>query len=124
MPEFTAPLLLQLIIGIGLLNVWFLRLRKDTPYRGGTAKSLKEEFVAYGLPSWFFYLVGTLKISAGLVLILGLWMPSIVLAAAGVVSILMLGAITMHVRVGDPVKKSMPALAMLTMSVALCLLTA
>ena len=120
--DISPTTILQVVIGLGLLNVWFLRSRIATSFRGGEAQSLKDEFAVYGLPSWFFYVIGTLKVSAAVVLIAGLWMPSVVLAAAGVVSILMLGAITMHIRVGDPASKSVPAMAMFTMSAALCLL--
>ena len=39
-----------------------------TAYRGGASQTLKEEFAAYGLPSYAFYLVGALKITAAAVL--------------------------------------------------------
>ncbi len=42
---------LHVIVAVGLLNVWLLRYNKDTSYRGGSAKNLKDEFAAYGLPS-------------------------------------------------------------------------
>ena len=40
----------QLIIALGILNVWLLRFNKATIYRGGSAKNMKEEFATYGLP--------------------------------------------------------------------------
>jgi hypothetical protein len=41
----------QIIIVLGPgFNVWVLRFGKETHWRGGTAKNLKEEFEAYGLP--------------------------------------------------------------------------
>jgi hypothetical protein len=52
---------LTVIISLGILNVWLLRFNKPTPYRGGTAKNLKEEFAAYGLPVWFMWVVGASK---------------------------------------------------------------
>ena len=51
-------MILQLIISIGLINVWFFRFNKATEYRGGGAKNMKEEFIAYGLPIWSMYFVG------------------------------------------------------------------
>ena len=57
------------MVGLGLLNVWLLRARTDTAYRGGTAHTLREEFSAYGLPGFMFYVVGALKISAGAILL-------------------------------------------------------
>ena len=41
---------LQLIVAVGILNVWLLRSGRATPFRGGDARSLREEFAAYGLP--------------------------------------------------------------------------
>ena len=56
-PEFTILNLLQIIVGLGLLNVWLIRAGSATDYRGGEATTLKEEFQAYGLPDGAFYLV-------------------------------------------------------------------
>ncbi|HKJ90126.1 MAG TPA: DoxX family protein, partial [Oceanipulchritudo sp.] len=58
----SISIILQLIIGLGILNVWFLRAGKSTPYRGADAGTLKDEFAAYGLPEWAFYLIGGLKV--------------------------------------------------------------
>jgi uncharacterized membrane protein YkgB len=122
MPPLSIPTVLQLVVGLGLLNVWLIRANASTAYRGGTAQSLKEEFAEYGLPEWMFLLVGALKIVAGIALIVGLWMPRLVLPAAGVVVVLMVGALTMHVKVRDPWIKSLPAFLMLLMSAGILLL--
>lgn len=108
--------ILQLIVGLGLLNVWLIRASKETDYRGGEAKNLKDEFATYGLPEWFYYLIGFLKVSTGLALIIGVWVKSLVPAASMIVVFLMLGAIGMHVKVGDDIKKYVPASAMLLLS--------
>ncbi|WP_291980922.1 DoxX family protein [Luteitalea sp.] len=114
--------LLQLVVGFGLLNVWLVRRQSATAYRGGAATTLQQEFAAYGLPSAAFYIVGALKITAALVLIAGLWMTLPVRAAAMVVLALMVGAIAMHVKVGDPLMKSVPAVLMLAMCTGIVLL--
>lgn len=103
----------QVLVALGLLNVWLLRFNQSTPYRGAGARSMPQEFAAYGLPPWSTYLVGALKIGAAVCLIAGLWMPVLVLPAALLVSILMLGALAMHLKVHDPWKKSTPALSIL-----------
>ncbi len=113
---------LQLVIGVGLLNVWLLRSRSATAYRGGDARSLREEFAVYGLPPAAFVVVGVLKVASALVLIAGVWIDLPVMAAAAVVATLMVGAIAMHVKVGDPVRKALPATAMLVMSATVALL--
>ena len=116
MPNFSIPMVLQLMVGLGLLNVWLLRARSATNYRGGESQNLKDEFAEYGLPPVAFYVVGGLKIAAALVLIAGVWVPAPVSAAAGVVAVLMVGALAMHVKVGDPAVRSLPAALMLIMS--------
>lgn len=79
---------------------------------------MKEEFAAYGLPEWLCYGVGGLKIISGIALLVGLFIPGIAFYPAAVVSVLMVGALAMHIKVKDPVKKSIPAASVL----ALCAL--
>ncbi len=122
MPSLSILTVLQVVVGLGLLNVWLLRAGSATSYRGGDARSLKEEFAAYGLPGFFFYLVGALKICSAILLLVGIWVPALVLPAAAVVAVLMVGALAMHVKVGDPAIKSLPAFLMLLMSASLCAL--
>jgi hypothetical protein len=109
--------IIQVVIALGLLNVWLIRANRSTGYRGGAAKNIKEEFAVYGLSENFCYFVGFLKISCAVLLIAGLWFPPLRLPAALIVTVLMLGAVAMHVKVGDPIKKCVPAGLMLIMSV-------
>jgi uncharacterized membrane protein YphA (DoxX/SURF4 family) len=118
--QHTIGLILQAIVGLGLLNVWLLRRQSATAYRGGEAKNLKDEFAAYGLPAPMFYIVGGLKIVCGVLLLVGLAYPPVVLPAAAVVAVLMMGAVAMHLKVGDPMSKFVPAALMLAMSGAIC----
>ncbi|MFT5836708.1 MAG: hypothetical protein ACI9ZV_000204 [Candidatus Azotimanducaceae bacterium] len=108
--------LLQIIVPLGIFNVWLLRAQKSTVYRGKASKSLKEEFVAYGLSKWMFYLIGFLKVSAAIAILLGFLYPSLTALGAAVISVLMLGALAMHFRVRDALLKSLPAALMLLMS--------
>jgi hypothetical protein len=119
MEWLTLTNLLQIIVGLGLLNVWLVRGRSSTSYRGGAAQTLQEEFAAYGLPGFAFYVVGALKIGAAIVLIAGVWIALPARAAAGLVAALMIGAVAMHLKVGDPLMKSLPAALMLAMSAAI-----
>ena len=111
----TMFVILQIVAALGLLNVWLLRFNKRTAYRGGDAGSMTEEFATYGLPAWFAYAIGALKVGSALALIAGIWIPSLVLPAAALVCILMLGALSMHAKVRDPVTKYLPALGMLVL---------
>jgi len=107
---------LQVILALGLLNVWLRRASRATPYRGGAAVNMREEFNAYGLPSGSHYVIGALKVSAALALIAGFWFPVTIFPAAVLIFFLMVGAVTMHVKIHDPFKKLVPALLMLGMS--------
>ncbi|MEM6392137.1 MAG: DoxX family protein [Planctomycetota bacterium] len=108
--------LAQIIIALGIFNVWFLRFNKPTAYRGGSAQNLREEFAAYGLPSWFMYTIGFLKVSLAVLLLVGIALPTLVLPAALGMAALMAGAIAMHLKVKDPPKRAAPATAMLALS--------
>lgn len=113
---------LQLLIGLGLMNVWLVRAASPTVYRGGGARTLRDEFAEYGLPDLAFYVVGALKIGAAIMLVAGIWIAELVLPAALVVVVLMLGALAMHVKVKDPAIRSVPALLVLAMSAGVCAL--
>jgi len=109
--------IIQVVIALSLLMVWLVRPKMETGYRGGDAKNIKEEFGVYGLPYWFMLLIGTLKVGFALLLIAGLWVEHLTLASAIAIAILMAGALVMHVKVKDPLKKSLPALTLLLLSV-------
>ena len=113
---------LKLIVGLGILNVWLLRSGKATAYRGKDAKTLREEFAAYGLPYPVFCLIGVLKVGLALALLASLWIPSVAQPAAVGMGVLMLGAFVMHLKVKDPISKALPSLAVLAMCIAIALL--
>ena len=119
MTPFAVSTILQVIVGLGLLNVWLVRARTATAYRGGSAQSLKEEFATYGLPDWTFYAVGALKVGSAVLLIAGIWLPQLIRPPALVVAALMVGALAMHAKAKDPLTKSVPAVLMLQMAVAI-----
>ena len=108
-------LVLQLIISIGLINVWFFRFNKATQYRGGNAKNMREEFQAYGLPAWSMYLVGAAKIVIAVMLIVSIWFKELLVYNLLALAVLMIAAVLMHIKVKDPIKKSYPALSILFM---------
>ena len=115
-------IVLQVVVGLVILNVWFIRANWSTGYRGGNAKNLKEEFATYGLPVWFFYLVGVLKTACALALLAGVWFHFLVLPGAAGLAVLMAGAFLMHLKVKDPFQKAWPSLAMLAMSLLIAIL--
>ena len=113
---------LQIIAGLGILNVWLLRRKKKTPYRGKGAESMTQEFKSYGMPVWSVPVIGVLKILAALGLLLGIVVPELVLPSAVLLGLLMLGALTMHLKVKDPFHRSLPAIALLVICATLVVL--
>ena len=114
--------IIQIIIPLGIFNVWLLRRERASAFRGGGAPNLKAEFAAYGLPGWAYYLVGALKLSAAALLLVGLFVPALTLLGAALMALLMLGAVAMHAKAGDPGIRYLPAALMLFMSLALIFL--
>jgi len=84
---------------------------------GGNAQNMKEEFEVYGLPEWFMRVVGVMKIAFATLLIVGVWIPSVTLSAAAEIVALMTGAVVMHIKVKDPIRKALPALSLLGLSI-------
>ena len=100
---------LQCIVALSILNVWLIQNKKETPWRGGNATTIVEEFNEYGLPVWMCYSVGILKVLLAIGLILAIWYPDLRQVSALGLAALLLGSIVMHVKISDPVKKSFPA---------------
>ena len=112
----TAVLVSQVVIALGIANVWLLRPARATPFRGGNATTMAEEFAVYGLSPAAMRAIGTAKLGLAAALFVGIWVPQLVQPAAIGMALLMVGAVAMHVKVGDSFAKSVPALAMLVLS--------
>ena len=108
--------LAQTAAALWILNVWFNRFNKDTGYRGGDAKNMKEEFEEYGLSEKTMYAVGAAKVSLAGLLLAGHAAPRLVRPASIGLAMFMLGAIGMHIKVGDPVKRYLPALSVFSLA--------
>ena len=113
---------IKIIIAISILNVWAFRFSKSTPYRGGEANNMKQEFEAYGLPEWFMIVIGAAKVILSIVLLASIYYKQLELFGAYAMAILMLGAIFMHIKIKDPLKKSLPAFIFLLLSLVLVVL--
>lgn len=107
---------LQVIVGLSILNVWLIQPKKETRWRGGDAKTILEEFEVYGLPRWFCYVIGTLKVSLAILLLVGIWYTPVRHYAAMGLAILLLGSIIMHIKIKDPWIKSLPAFIFMVLS--------
>lgn len=112
-------IVLQVIVGLSILNVWLVQNQQATRWRGGDATTIVEEFQAYGLPVWSVYVVGTAKVILALLLIAGIWLPALKCPAAIGLAVLLAGSIAMHLKISDPLIKSFPAALFLVMCLAI-----
>ena len=108
--------LAQTAAALWILNVWFNRFNKDTGYRGGDATNMKEEFGEYGLSENTMYAVGAAKVGLAGLLLAGHASPKLVRPASIGLAAFMLGAIGMHIKVGDPVKRYIPAVSVFSLA--------
>ena len=114
---------LQIIVGVSLINVWLIQPNKPTPYRGGEAKTIFEEFKVYGLPAWSCYAIGFIKVTLGIMLIAGIWVTQLTLPSAAGLALLLIGSVAMHLKIKDPLKKSFPAALFITMCLIIIITT-
>jgi len=106
----------QTAAALWILNVWFNRFNKDTGYRGGDATNMKEEFEEYGLSESTMYAVGAAKVGLAGLLLVGHAKPQLVRPASIGLAAFMLGAIAMHIKVGDQIKRYLPALSVFSLA--------
>tara|TARA_B100000795_G_scaffold172319_1_gene129955 strand:- start:963 stop:1325 length:363 start_codon:yes stop_codon:yes gene_type:complete len=100
---------LKIIVSLSLLNVWLVNYNKPSRWRGGSAKTILQEFKTYGLSSWFCYVIGSLKVGFSLMLLSSIWFPILENIAAGALIIMLSGSIAMHIKIKDALMKSLPA---------------
>ena len=61
------------------------------------------------------YVIGTLKVILALLLIAAIWYPVLQFPAAVGLATLLAGSVLMHLKIGDPLYKSVPAALFLVM---------
>jgi hypothetical protein len=113
---------LQAAIGLTILNVWLVRFRVASPYRGGGAANMREEFAVYGLPSWSLLAVGGAKVALALALLIGIWVQVLTPLAAAGLAAFMVAAVALHLKAGDPAVRSVPAAVLLGLLLVVFLL--
>ena len=122
---FTMKLvyrILILIVALTVLSVWTFRMKASSIFRGGSATNMIEEFEAYGLSETQMYVVGTFKILAAILLLLGLRFPKLVVVGASTMGVFMIGAISMPISIGDGFIPTLPSSWMLFCCITILLL--
>jgi hypothetical protein len=103
----------------GLLGTVFL-------FSGGLKLAGPQQAVAqwraWRLPQWFRSVTGTVEITGGLGLLVGIGVPWLTPLAGLWLATTMGGAVLTHLRVHDPARKAAPAATLLVLSAAVAVL--
>jgi len=101
---------LKIVATSAIFFVWFIRY-----------ENIKKEFKEYNLPSWFRDVVGILKIS--FCIMIHSSDKDIVLIGSMGILVLMIGAVTTHIRMKNNFRKYIASVTMLTITSLILLFT-
>jgi len=107
---------LKIIVGLSILNVWLIQYKKPTKWRGGSAKTIVEEFKVYGLSKSFCYFIGFLKVTLAILLLASINFKILTLLSSIGLAVLLIGSVFMHIKIKDPLYKSFPAVLFILMN--------
>lgn len=100
--------LAQLIIAGGVFFVWVFRF-----------DNIIKEFQHFGLSDLTRSAVGAAKVSLATLLVVGIWVPSLVMVPAILMGLLMVAAQFFHAKVSNPLSKRLPSFGLLVLCVFL-----
>ena len=104
-------IVLQALVATSIIFVWVVRY-----------DNIIQEFKQYGLPDWLRDLVGILKLTFALLLLLGIQRASLAMIGGLGIAGLMGCAFVMHLRVKNPLVKMFPCLTLLVLATVIALL--
>ena len=104
--------ILQIITATSILFVWIVRY-----------ENIIEEFQQYQLPVWLRDLVGILKISLAIMLLVGIYNEKFKIFGSLGLILLMLAALFTHIKVKNRFFKALPSLTLLTFSTLILLIS-
>jgi len=107
----NLTILLQALVAASIFFVWVVRY-----------DNIIQEFKQYGLPDWLRDLVGILKLTFALLLLLGIQRASLAMIGGLGIAGLMGCAFAMHLRVKNPVFKMLPSLTLLALSLTIAVI--
>ncbi|MFN0067485.1 MAG: DoxX family protein [Limisphaerales bacterium] len=101
----------QVLVAASIFFVWIVRYQ-----------NIVLEFKQYGLPDWLRDLVGILKITLALLLLIGIERQPFAVAGGLGIAALMGCALVTHLRVKNPAPKMLPSLTLLVLSVVIAVI--
>lgn len=99
---------LQALVAASVFFVWVVRYA-----------NIIQEFKQYGLPDWLRDLVGILKMTFSLMMLIGIERKPFAVAGGIGIAVLMGAAFVTHLRVKNPVFKMLPSVTLLVFSVVI-----
>ena len=105
-----VTIFLQALVAASIFFVWVVRY-----------DNIVQEFKQYGLPDWLRDLVGILKLTFALLLLLGIQRASLAMIGGLGIAGLMGCAFAVHLRVKNPLFKMLPSLTLLALSLIIAL---
>jgi uncharacterized membrane protein YphA (DoxX/SURF4 family) len=102
---------LQALVAASVFFVWVIRYA-----------NIVQEFKQYGLPDWLRDLVGILKMTFSVMLLIGIERPFFAVMGGLGIAILMGAAFVTHLRVRNPAFKMLPSLTLLVFSTVIALI--
>jgi uncharacterized membrane protein YphA (DoxX/SURF4 family) len=96
---------LQALVAAAVFFVWVVRYA-----------NIVQEFKKYGLPDWLRDLVGVLKMTFALLLLIGVERPQFALVGGVGIALMMIAAFVAHLRAKNPIFKMLPCLALLVLA--------
>ena len=103
---------LQTLVAASIFFVWVVRY-----------DNIVQEFRQFGLPDWLRDVVGILKLTCSLMLLIGVERPRFALVGGLGIAVLMGGAVVTHLRVKNSLFKMLPSLTLLALSLVIALIS-
>jgi len=113
---------LKIIVGVSIINVWLIQPNKPSKWRGGDATTITEEFSVYGLSKTFYYIVFAVKVGLAILLLVSIKYDVFSLYSSIGLAALLGGSIAMHLKVKDALFKSFPAFLFMIMNLIIAYL--
>ena len=115
-------IVLKIIVGVSIINVWLIQPNKPSKWRGGDATTITEEFSVYGLSKTFYYIVFAVKVGLAILLLVSIKYDVFSLYSSIGLAALLGGSIAMHLKVKDALFKSFPAFLFMIMNLIIAYL--
>lgn len=104
----VLSIILQVLLGLGFLMFGYQKF---------ISEDMKQGFHYFGYGDGFRIFTGLFEVAAGIIIIVGIWVPILALVGGIMVVVTMIGAIGTHVKIKDTVKNMMMPIVLLVLGI-------